>query len=454
MSSPSDTRALSLYEAVSIAVDSNPEIGEAIARREAIEFELRQGRGLYLPSVDVEGKTGFENRDNRTTRANNDDDHVFFRNEATLSVTQMLFDGFATDAEVERHASRVDASSFRILERSEFIGLSVVREYLDIIRHYNIVKISLANLQYHEKVLGDIREGTDAGTVSIADRDQAQERLVAARTRLIEAREDLNAAKIRFNRLVGRPVGSLRRPRSVRHSLPKTLAQAIGLARTNNPSVKLANADIDTAYAQVKAAESRFYPKITVEGQARAGHNLDGVRGRDTDLQANLVARWNLYRGGIDTANREEQVRVVDQRRMELYRVHREVEEAMRLSWDRANLQRQRLGQLLQQRDAVDNLLNSYSEQFKVGQRSLLDLLDTQNTRVRIQVAVATTDAAAQFADYRILAASGILLNTLSIKPPSSTKAYARDQADVPETPPAETMKRHSPDRDSGWGLY
>ena len=46
--------ALTLKEAMAVAVESNPEIGQAIENREAIEFELRQAKGLYLPSVDLE----------------------------------------------------------------------------------------------------------------------------------------------------------------------------------------------------------------------------------------------------------------------------------------------------------------------------------------------------------------------------------------------------------------
>ena len=48
--------ALTLKEAIAVAVESNPEIGQAIENREAIEFELRQAKGLYLPSVDLEAR--------------------------------------------------------------------------------------------------------------------------------------------------------------------------------------------------------------------------------------------------------------------------------------------------------------------------------------------------------------------------------------------------------------
>jgi adhesin transport system outer membrane protein len=51
-------QAITLHEAIAVALESNPEIGQAIENREAIEFELRQARGLYLPSVDLEASAG------------------------------------------------------------------------------------------------------------------------------------------------------------------------------------------------------------------------------------------------------------------------------------------------------------------------------------------------------------------------------------------------------------
>jgi len=80
----------------------------------------------------------------------------------------------------------------------------------------------------------------------------------------------------------------------------------------------------------------------------------------------------------------------------------------------------------------------------------VLDLLDTQNTRVASQIAVETASAAVQFAEFRILASTGTLLKTMGVKRPSAAEAYARKAHDVPETPPAETQRRHSPRRSFG----
>ena len=49
---------ISLKKSVSVALDSNPDIGQAIENREAHEFELRQAKGLLLPSLDLEASAG------------------------------------------------------------------------------------------------------------------------------------------------------------------------------------------------------------------------------------------------------------------------------------------------------------------------------------------------------------------------------------------------------------
>ena len=64
----SPAEAISLREAVQVALEANPEIGQAIANREATQFELRQARGLYLPQVDLEGRYGAQNFDSPGTR--------------------------------------------------------------------------------------------------------------------------------------------------------------------------------------------------------------------------------------------------------------------------------------------------------------------------------------------------------------------------------------------------
>ncbi|WP_269931112.1 TolC family protein [Aminobacter sp. HY435] len=442
MLSSNGASALSLKEAMAVAVESNPEIGQSIQNREAIEFELRQAKGLYLPSVDFEASTGVRRLDNPSRRLSNQEDEALYPSEAGVVVTQKIFDNGARRAELNRQASRVDGASFRVLERSEFIGLTVVQDYLEYILQARIVGDAKKNLGFHQSILGDIREGIQGGALTDADRQQAEERLYAAQARVQEAAEELEAAKIRFFKTVGKPLTNPTMPASVAKALPRSLDDALGLARRNNPRVHMANSDIDAAASLVDAARAKFGPEVVAEGRARIGNDIDGAEDETNDLQARLVLRWNLYRGGIDKANEQEQVRRVSEQRLALHQVQREIDEAVRISWDRRFRQADLAKTLRQQTAANDRLVSSYREQFKVGQRSLLDVLDAQNTRFNAETLSNTAAFASLFAEYRLLAATGQLLKTMNLSAAKQSDAYARNEFNVPATADTETYAR------------
>ncbi|MEP1207690.1 MAG: TolC family protein [Rhizobiaceae bacterium] len=438
----SPTFAVSLKEAVSVALDSNPNIGEAIENREAIEFELRQAKGLLLPSIDLEAGAGVRRLDNPSRRAIDREDDTLEPVDVGVVITQKLFDGGRIRAEMDRQASRVDSASYRVLERSQYIALQVVREYLEYMLQSEIVGTSAENVRRHRRIAGNIRSGSAGGTLTEADNQQARERVLAAQARLQSAEEELAAARIRFRRLAGVPIGRTSHPGSYARYIPSTLSKAIGLGRTNNPRVHLARADIDAADAQVDAAKADKLPEVVLEGRARTGHDIDGAEGRTTDLQGRVVMKWNLWRGGIKEANEQEQVRRASEQRMILHQVHRQIEEAVRTSWDRRLKQKRLAGTLTVQAKQNARLVNSYQQQFSVGKRSLLDVLDAQNTRYNVDVLAKTARYASLFAEYRLLASTGQLLEVLKLKAPKQSEAYARAEFNVPETVAAETHRR------------
>nr|WP_245418179.1 TolC family outer membrane protein [Cohaesibacter haloalkalitolerans] len=424
----SSSEAISLKEAISTALTSNPTIGESMESREAIEFELRQAKGLYLPSVDLEASSGARSLDNPSRRSSGLDNDPLYPSEVSLVLTQKLYDGGRTRAEIDRQASRVDSASFRVLERSESVGLQIVREYLEYMLQAEIVAQSNENLRVHQSIASSISKSIQNGTLTEADRQQVSERIYAARAKVEQAKEALAAADIQFRKLVGTSIARPQMPKSVAYALPKSLNEAIDLGLRSNPRISVANADVDAADSLVDAAKADFLPEVVFEGRARTGHDLDGADGRTTDFQARVVARWNLYRGGIKLANEREQIRRSGEQRMIRSQAHRDVEEAVRTSWDR-RIRQNNLAQIYRSQANENNrLVGSYRKQFDIGQRSLLDVLDAQNTRFNVDVLSKTAVYASRFAEYRLLAATGQLLNTLDLAAPAQSEAYARDE--------------------------
>ncbi|HET9813203.1 MAG TPA: TolC family outer membrane protein [Sphingomicrobium sp.] len=434
-----------LRDAVQSALNTNPQIRQAVSNRAATEEERVQGQGLYYPRVSVEGSAGVRNLKNPTRRNLGIADHTLWPIEGDLIVDQLVYDSGGREAEIRRQAARTDAAAARVEERSEFVALNVARTYIDYLLQQRLVAIAQDNVTFHERLAGDLREGVSKGSISIADQQQAEERLQAARARVTEAREDLDTAAITFRTLTGMPVDSVSMPPDLSQCMPATLEEAEALARVNNPRVQEAMADLSSAREEVRAARADLGPTFNIEGRARAGHDIDGFEGRTTDLQALGILRWTLFNGGIKEANVREQQRRADEVHGRLFERTRAAEEDVRTAWSRLQNQSALATELETQSRISDDLLLSYREQFNIGRRSLLDVLDAQNTRYNVQAQTETARLAKLYAQYRVLAAENRLIECLGVQMPAAAIGRERERFGVNPIPPADLQETSMP---------
>ncbi|NWH09669.1 MAG: TolC family protein, partial [Alphaproteobacteria bacterium] len=195
--------ATDLTEAVSTAITENPTIGQAVENRRATREELNQARGFYLPRIDLDASVGTVMRDNDTTRFYGRDDEWSESHQIGITAQQLLFDGFATDSEVERQTARTDAAAFRVLERTELIGLDVAEAYLDVLRNLEVTGIAAKNIAFQEDTIGTIKRLVQGGVSPRADLQQGQERLESARVLAVDVNRSLEQARNKYRTLVG-----------------------------------------------------------------------------------------------------------------------------------------------------------------------------------------------------------------------------------------------------------
>ena len=437
-------QAMTLEEAVSTAVSSSPAIGQSIDNRRAVEWELRQSRGLFLPRVDLEVSAGLREIDSPGRRAAGIAGDALHPSEVGIVIRQSIFNA-GNSAEVEYQASRVDGASIRVEERAETTALDIALTYHEIRLREAVIGYSEENIIFHEELLADIVAGTAGGALTIADQRQAEERFYAAQARLIETREELEAAGIRFQRLVGQPVGVTSLPPSLAGNIPVTIDAGLAVAASGNPNLRLARADIDSAQGLANRARADFLPEVFLEGRVRGGNDIDGFKGRSSDYRAAIILRWNLYNGGIAKGNVHEQTWRVGEQWNRFYEVQREVEAELRLTWTRRDEQLSLIAVLEPQLASNQEVVVAYRDQFTIGRRSLLDLLNAQNTLYNSRVLLETARSAVSFAEYRIVKVTGSLLNTLGTEAPEESGAYNREASGVPPTPQLEDLQLHQP---------
>jgi adhesin transport system outer membrane protein len=443
--SPAFAQAVSMQEAIGVAMQSNPEILQAQFNKEAIEFERKQAQGLFLPRIDLEASAGVRRLENQTRRTLGIADNELYPMELSLGAEWTVFDFGRRQGELHRQAARVDGASLRVVERSEFIALQIARQYLDVLLQQRVLAASQDNAAFHRALVGDLGQGVDQGSISVADRQQAEERLQAALVRQEESQQDLNDATFALRRLTGLDINQVSVPPNLASAMAPSVDEAVGMARIEHPLVREAVADVDAANAAADSAEGDLYPTVGLEVRGRIGDDIDGFRGETNDLQARAVMRWNIWDGGINRAKLQEMVRQASQSRYRLHQLQREAEQDVRTAWSTIQTQGNVVNALTRQSQVSDDLLLSYRSQFNVGRRSLLDVLDAQNTRYNTQVRLETARFSQLFAQYQALAATNKFLSALNVAPGTGAGETEREQFDYGPSEPAELRRRVYP---------
>jgi adhesin transport system outer membrane protein len=200
------------------------------------------------------------------------------------------------------------------------------------------------------------------------------------------------------------------------------------VASVTNPTVLIADADVDVAKAELRGSRAGYYPNLDIELGASAGEDLDGVDGSDVSAQALLVLRYNLFRGGGDIAREREAFSRLEEAREGVRVAQRDAEEEARVAFNALTTARARVTALSQGVEAQRATRDIYAQQFDLGQRGLLDLLDAENELFNGRSNLVTADFTEIFAAYRVLAIVGTLLDTLSIDRPKEAISIYRQR--------------------------
>jgi len=414
--------AATLQEAVDVTIKTNPDVLAASNEREAVSKEVLQARAGYLPTVDLAVGTGYESTDSPTTRTGTSHKNVHLnRDEASLNLRQMLFDGMQTKNEVLRHTARTNSRAYGVFGAAENTGLEAVDAYLNVLRRQHLVELATTNLEAHERTHDQIKLRSDRGVGRKADMDQSQGRVALARANQIAEQSNLRDAETNYLRVVGVAVENLSDPDSPENLLPETLDEAISVAIDNHPTLKSANADLASANSQHDTALAVFYPRVDFELGTTANNDLDGVDGHNNDVTAMFRLRYNLLNGGKDKARRAETAFLINQAAEIRNNTHRQVEQSVRLSWNALETVNSQMSFFQLHVDSSENSRNAYQQQFSLGQRTLLDLLDSENEVFVARQALVNAQYDQLFAFYRVLNSTGSLLESLHVALPETT---------------------------------
>lgn len=338
------------------------------------------------------------------------------RTGVSLNLTQVLWDGLGTQREIDRVSNERLSRFFELMDASENAALEAVRALTDVQRMRRLVALADENVAEHRKAMQKIESRVKAGVGRGVDLEQAQARLALAESNLITERANLHDVVARYQRVVGEaPQRSVAPLAPLDAQLPATGTEALQQAVGQHPAIRASVATMRAAEFAVKTRESLLQPRVEFRARTGRGHNFNSLEGRRGDSGTEVVLNWNLFDGGADRARVREQAALLGQASDLRDKACRDVTQIAAIAYNDVSKLRDQIALLQANTDAIERARQAYRQQFDIGQRSLLDMLNAENEAYTAQRALANAQFDRALATARAHAALGQLTRQLGL---------------------------------------
>lgn len=408
------TQPTGLAAAVQQAINNNPDVTARLNALRAAANEVDVARGQYLPSVDLSASVG---RDSDRITSRSPASQSLSRNGLALSASQILWDGMATSKEVSRLGHARLTRYFEFLGATEETALEATRAYLDVERYRKLVSLAEDNYVQHKYAFDQLQTKFKAGVGRGVDAEQANARLALAESNLTTEQANLHDVSARYLRIVGDlpPASSAAvNPQLSKGILPANI-DTINQALAQHPSISAAIENLRAAQAQAQGAESRYQPTVEARVRTGVGKNFDGVQDQKRDSSAEILLNWNLFNGGSDKARVRQYADLINQAADQRDRACRDVRQTVAIAHNDIRKLQDQLVALDRNVLAIEKARDAYRQQFDIGQRSLLDLLNAENELYTAKRSYANAETDLQLAYARTQAAKYSLTSTLGL---------------------------------------
>ena len=392
-----------LRTAVEQALNTNPELTARFNAYRASLDAVDVARAGYLPRVDLNANVGRDS-DRITTR--DPETQNLNRREAGLTLTQLLWDGLGTKNDVDRAGHDRLTRYFELADATEQTALEATRAHFDVQRYRRLVQLAEDNYVQHRYAYLQIQSRFKAGVGRGVDLEQVGARVALAESNLTTEVANLHDVTARYQRVVGiAPPKNLPTITMLKSGLPATQGEAMTLAVRQSAAISASIEGLRSARASVDGRKAVYQPRVEARLRGTAGRNVDAIADRTRDTAAEIVMSWNLFNGGADQARVRQQTNLLNQATDLRDKTCRDTRQTTAIAYNDTKKLVDQLIYLDRNTLAIEKARDAYRQQFDIGQRSLLDLLNAENELYTARRAYANAEYDLGFAYARTQAA-------------------------------------------------
>ena len=303
-------RADTLEWALVQAYQNNPSLNAQRAALRATDESVPQALSGYRPKLSVTASGGWNYFDqvNKTVNQQVFPHQVIYGSLGSdlptrqfgATMTQTLYNGFQTANRTRQAESGVFGARETLRLTEQQVLLDAATAYMNLIRDQAILDLNRRNVEVLTEQLKQTRDRFNVGEVTRTDVAQAESRLAAGRSQLLQAQSNYVTSQANYRRVIGVDPGRLSPGTPVDRLSPATLARAITQGETQSPSVLAAMYGVDVAELAVKINEATLYPNLGLTATYAQGYQTIPQELRTTNVSILGQLTVPLYQGGAE----------------------------------------------------------------------------------------------------------------------------------------------------------
>jgi outer membrane protein len=400
--------AQSLEEALVEAYINNPSLLSQRASVRTTDEGVPQALANWRPTVQITGDYGYElNKSNQ--RATTNASRRLEPASVGIDLTQPLFRGGRTLAEVSQAENAVQAARARLLDTEQSILLEAATAYLNVVRDQATLLLNINNERVLRRQLEATQDRFQVGEITRTDVHQAEARLARSTATRIQGEGALENSRAAYQNVVGSfPQSELAFPPQP-SDLPDSKDEAIRRAAISNPNVIAAQFDHEAALDNVDSQWGQLLPELEITASMDRSLEASAVGQEVDSVSAQVSLTMPLYQqGAVYSQVREakqqvaEELRTIDQQR-------RDAVELATTAWENLLSARARVEAFQTQVQAAEIAFDGVEREASVGSRTVLDVLDAEQELLDARVSAVTAQRDELVAAFQLKSAVGEL---------------------------------------------
>ncbi len=330
---------------------------------------------------------------------------------AQIALQQNVFDGFRTYNNVKGSEALVEAGREDLRGSEENVLLNAATAYMNVVRDQAIVGLRQNNVKVLSEQLRATQDRFKVGEVTRTDVAQAQSGLAQSQADLSIAQGTLYGDQALFAQYVGHPPGTLRDPGPPAKLLPKTLDEAIKITDAENPGIISAIFRERAQEHQVKQVKGQLLPQLTFNASYSKAAQAFGAPNLAQEDDIRVYGQLNvpIYEAGSVSAQIRQAVETLSQRRQQIDEARELARQSVSSQWGLLIAARGNVAAGKSAVEATSIALQGVREEEKVGQRTILDVLNSEQQYLNAQVNLVSFQRDLVVTSYGVLASEGRL---------------------------------------------